>query len=192
MNRSEVKYHNTAIKMYNALFELLEVKNFTSINVKELCEKANINRSTFYGHYDSMSDLLDDAKQYVVNDFFNSFKQNLFVDLDQEGDIEKNTINNYIVPYLTFIKKNKLVFKVFMENLQTFKVDEYHKFLLEKVFIPILTKKGIKDPLTINYISKYYLSGVTAIVMDWINRDCIDDISYMSDIILISSKYTLF
>ena len=32
MNRSEVKYNNTEIKMYTALFELLEIKDFSYLN----------------------------------------------------------------------------------------------------------------------------------------------------------------
>ena len=126
MNRSEVKYNNTEIKMYTALFELLEVKDFSCISIKELCEKAGINRSTFYSHYDSMIDLLDNSKKYVFKNFFNSFKTNLLKDTVPRIDPDKYYIDNFIIPYLNFIKKNKLVFKVFVENLQTFNVDEYY------------------------------------------------------------------
>lgn len=191
MNRSEVKYRNTEVKMYSALFELLETKSFNSINIKELCEKANINRSTFYSHYDSMLELLDDAKNYVLNQFFKSFKINLLNDNIPKNDIENFNINNFIIPYLNFVKENKLVFKVFVENLSTFNADKYYNFLLENVFIPLLSKKGIEDQLAIKYISKYYLSGVTSVVLDWINRNCIDDIDYVSNIIVMCNKYTI-
>ena len=43
MNKTETKYFNTSIKMYNALFELLEHKNFLDITVKELCENNEMN-----------------------------------------------------------------------------------------------------------------------------------------------------
>lgn len=192
MNRSEVKYNNTEIKMYTALFELLEVKDFSCISIKELCEKAGINRSTFYSHYDSMIDLLDNSKKYVFKNFFNSFKTNLLKDTVPRIDPDKYYIDNFIIPYLNFIKKNKLVFKVFVENLQTFNVDEYYNSLVNNVFGPLLLQKGISDKIAIKYISKYYLSGVTSVVMDWINNNCQDEIDYISNIIVMCNKYTIF
>ena len=40
MNKSESKYFNTAVRMDEALLELLEKKDFAYITVKEICEKA--------------------------------------------------------------------------------------------------------------------------------------------------------
>ncbi len=56
--KSENKYFNTAILMDEALISLLEIKAYEFISIKEVCEKAGVNRSTFYLHYENMSDLL--------------------------------------------------------------------------------------------------------------------------------------
>ena len=53
MNKSESKYYNTACLMDEALILLLEKKEYSFITVKEVCEKAGVNRSTFYLHYDA-------------------------------------------------------------------------------------------------------------------------------------------
>ena len=58
MNKSESKYYNTALLMNEALLLLLEKKEYDFITVKEICEKAGVNRSTFYFHYVSIDDLL--------------------------------------------------------------------------------------------------------------------------------------
>lgn len=54
MNKNESKYYNTALLMDEALIQLLEKKEFEYISIKEICEKAGVNRSTFYLHYDRM------------------------------------------------------------------------------------------------------------------------------------------
>ena len=51
MNKSESKYFNTALLMDEALLLLLENKEFEYITIKEICQKAGVNRSTFYLHY---------------------------------------------------------------------------------------------------------------------------------------------
>ena len=56
MNKNESKYFNTALKMDEALLTLLEKKDFDFITVKEICVVANVNRSTFYLHYENTYD----------------------------------------------------------------------------------------------------------------------------------------
>ena len=66
LNRSESKYFNTAVRMDEALIELLETQEFSYISVKSICEKAGVNRSTFYLHYENTSDLLAETLQYIL------------------------------------------------------------------------------------------------------------------------------
>ncbi|MBR5872229.1 MAG: TetR/AcrR family transcriptional regulator, partial [Oscillospiraceae bacterium] len=73
MNKSESKYFNTAIRFDKALLSLIENKPFEYITVSEICEKAKVNRSTFYLHYENTSDLLKETISYVVNDFSSYF-----------------------------------------------------------------------------------------------------------------------
>ena len=69
MNKQESKYFNTASYMDEALLDLLEKKDYDFITVKEVCQKAGVNRSTFYLHYEKMDDLLEETVSYVNNKF---------------------------------------------------------------------------------------------------------------------------
>ncbi|MFK3936855.1 TetR-like C-terminal domain-containing protein [Alkalihalobacillus sp. NPDC078783] len=55
--------------------KLLKVKSISSITVKELCEMADINRSTFYGHYTDPYDLLEKISEEVVDDMYKTLNQ---------------------------------------------------------------------------------------------------------------------
>lgn len=70
MNKSESKYFNTALLMDEALIRLLEVKDYEYITVKEICEKAGVNRSTFYLHYETVNDLLSECLENTKKRFF--------------------------------------------------------------------------------------------------------------------------
>ena len=61
MNKSESKYFNTALRMDEALLALLEEKDLEYITVKELCHRAGVNRSTFYLHYETIDDLVNET-----------------------------------------------------------------------------------------------------------------------------------
>ena len=46
----------TRTAIFNAVFEISADKDLDKISVVELCEKAGINKSTFYLHYTSIDD----------------------------------------------------------------------------------------------------------------------------------------
>ena len=56
LEKGKSKYFNTALKMDEALIAILQKKSLEYITVKEICEKAGVNRSTFYLHYETILD----------------------------------------------------------------------------------------------------------------------------------------
>ena len=57
----------TKSMMKEALLELLEKKPLDKITVKDVCENADVNRSTFYSYYESIEQLLLEIEDDVLN-----------------------------------------------------------------------------------------------------------------------------
>lgn len=185
MNKSEVKFHNTALKMHNALFRLLEKKEFGDISIMELCSEAGVNRSTFYSHYSNTYDLLKEAYTDRLREFFKTYNQSLQNIGNFDATSSAFISPEYLIPYLKFVKDNKGFFKVYMGNLKSFDVDDTYSLLLEKVFLPIYQKNGISNKIVVDYMSKFYLQGITYVVLEWVNRDCADDERFICDVIML-------
>ena len=83
MNKSESKYFNTALRMSEALIALLEEKDLEYITVKEICHQAGVNRSTFYLHYETIADLVNETLEIINQRFLSYFPQ-------QEEDVLGN------------------------------------------------------------------------------------------------------
>ena len=75
MNKSESKYFNTALRMDEALLALLEKKDLEYITVKEICHQAGVNRSTFYLHYETIADLVNETLEMINHRFLAYFPQ---------------------------------------------------------------------------------------------------------------------
>lgn len=58
----------TKMVIRNSLLELLRIKPIAKITVTEICERADINRATFYAHYSDPSDLLHSLEAEVIED----------------------------------------------------------------------------------------------------------------------------
>ena len=57
----------TRMVLKESLIELLKEKRISNISIKEICERADINRSTFYSHYQDQYDLMHQVEQEVLS-----------------------------------------------------------------------------------------------------------------------------
>ena len=58
----------TRMVLKESLIELLKEKRISNISIKEICERADINRSTFYSHYQDQYDLMHQVEQEVLGE----------------------------------------------------------------------------------------------------------------------------
>lgn len=186
MNKSESKYFNTATKMDLALISLLKKKPFEYITVREICETAGINRSTFYLHYETIGDLLNETARYLIDDFLSYFSSDVkaisFNLMDCELDELFFVCDKYLRPYLTYIKDHKEVFGTVLLHVQTFRFEDIYKRMFENIFDPILNRFHYPAENR-KYVMMYYLNGINAIVLEWLKDGCNKSIEEVSEII---------
>ncbi|MGN1227460.1 MAG: TetR/AcrR family transcriptional regulator [Christensenellales bacterium] len=187
MNKSESKYYNTALLMNQALIELLNKKEFEYITIKEICEKAGVNRSTFYLHYETKNDLLSECIENTNEQFvkyFNKSTKDFFDKMKICTNDELILISpEYLNPYLKYIKENKIIHQVAIKHALIMNSTEKFNSLNQHIFKPIFDKFGI-DEKTEHYMIAYYINGIIAIINEWIKNDCKDEMSYIENIII--------
>lgn len=195
MNRFESKYFNTAILMNEALISLLDKKDFKYITIKDICLKAGVNRSTFYLHYQTIDDLLNECSTYITNKFYN-YLNTYISDKNITSKIDFASIENlyfmtpeYLVPYLTFIKENKKLYSTMMNYSTTLKLDKSYNKMFKEIFNPILERFNV-DEYKREYILSFFLSGINSIVRIWLNNDCKEDINKIIEIINTCIRYS--
>ena len=189
MNKSESKYFNTAQLMDEALIALLKKKDFEFITVKEICEKAGVNRSTFYLHYENLGDLLAETTEMINKRFREGYKKT-FIDVSMGSVDDVFLITpEYIKPYLNFVKENKELFKLIHEKPQIFNNQRAFERLYSELFSHILDKFGV-DEKEKPYIFAFYTQGVLAVVMKWVNQGCKEDVDFIMEMITGVVRYS--
>ncbi len=186
MNKNESKYFNTAIKMDEALISLLEKKEFAYITIKEICDVAGVNRSTFYLHYENTSDLLKETTQYILDKHFAYYQVDKKDVLGRLESCEQKELifvtHEYLIPYLTFIKENRRIFKLAIKQFHVMNMEEVYGRMFKYIFEPILMRFRVPEKER-PYVIKFYLTGVFAVVMEWLDRDCKEDMELVMKII---------
>lgn len=182
MNKNESKYFNTAVKMDKAFLTLLEKKDFPYITVKEICEKAGVNRSTFYLHYETLEDLLSESVEYMNEQFLAYMKQDseAFVTNIKECSLDELYLitPKYLTPYLNYIKEHKGLFLTAIKNTGVLRLEESYNKMLKFVLVPILDRYMVPDEIK-KYIIPFYIHGLMAIITQWVKEDCKDTVEHI-------------
>lgn len=100
-----------------AMIELLEEKPLHKIKVTELCEKAGINRATFYNNFEDIYDLYEN----IENEYFENFYQ-----LISSSDLLVSSfeVQRVIVEHVEYVLKNKRLFMIFYRSERCFRLFE--------------------------------------------------------------------
>lgn len=183
MNKSKSKYFNTALLMDQALLLLLEKKDLEFITIKEICQKAGVNRSTFYLHYENIYELLEETIAMLHKEFLSSFQLEHPTAIPSSSQKEAFFLKEeYLVPYLNFVKKNKRVLKTIHNKPATFNAEAAYKAMYEKVFYPALAPFNIPENKKI-YILEYFTRGVASIINKWVDLDCKNSVEEIVEVI---------
>lgn len=187
MNKNESKYYNTALIMDEALLLILEKKDFEFITVKELCKKAGVSRSTFYLHYETMDDLLNEVIKNKNKEFMNYFN-NSSTDINEY--INNKDLNQlmlltpqYLKPFVLYVYENRKLYKLILDRPVLFKSEQNFKNMYKEIFIPIMNCFNIDEKLQ-KYLVNYYCSGITAIINEWLKGDCKESVDEILNIII--------
>lgn len=97
--------------MKQAYLDLMHEKNQSKITVKEICEKAEINRSSFYLHYAEPNDVLKEIEDEAIAEIGNYLRT---IGAQKESDQDAK---NYLISFLKYVKKNEELFRsLLVEN----------------------------------------------------------------------------
>ena len=120
----DLRIEKTERGIKNAFIELRSKKPLEKITVKELCEMACINKSTFYSHYKDIYDLSDSMEDEVVRSITNSISHPEYI-MERPAEFTRELFLAYLSQNaLTMIKE--MVFKEYPE----FRNDEKWNIIL--------------------------------------------------------------
>ena len=137
-NKVDLRVIKTETAIKKAFKDLLIEMPYEKITIKELCEKAVINRKTFYLHYNSIDDVLEQFQEELAAEYFDRIKdfdhianvekmiEIFFLFSEEQGEFYEKILCNYNYDYIHKQTTNKLNVKV-QDNLKSI-----HRFSKEK------------------------------------------------------------
>lgn len=144
----DLRVEKTENAIKNAFLELRAKKALEKITVKELCEKAQINKSTFYAHYQDIYDLSDRMEAEVVKTI-------------TENISASSTVTESLAQFtreltFAFVAQSSLINILFSGNERSHLANRIEESLKENIFERY---PQYRDDLKRNIILSYCIQG---------------------------------
>lgn len=146
----------------NALMDLLKEKgSISKVSVRELCDRAELNRSTFYAHYQEPKDLLYEIETELLDATEEHLKK-----IGQENDIGAH---KYLLSFLQYIKENDKPFRTLLIDAAD---PDFRSRFMQQSIIQFIDNLRIVLPKELEqYIYSYILNGNTGIIIQWVRSN---------------------
>lgn len=169
----------TALK--NSLLLLMNSKDFKAITITDIVRQADLNRGTFYKHYQFKEELLDEVVDDVIKDLVASYlepyeKTEIFVLEDLTASAIK--IFHHVEKHANF----------YILVVQTNILSSFHNRIgneLKQLVLQDFSRHNTFDPdLDKELYASYQANAILGMIVEWINQGFKYSAAYMAEQLL--------
>ena len=177
MKKEDHRIKLTKLMIRKAYAELLKERQDKKITVKDLCERADVNRGTFYSHYKDV----DDLQNQIIGQF-KSLLEDTFIDFLSTVDVENLSTTDFIKGLLKSIYANKDFCEILLYsgNSQSLlsEILDMAKNLVNNFYTKLFKDKSIEE---INFWYNFVAGGAVFVILNWINEEFKEPIDKLSN-----------
>lgn len=160
------KFKDTEQKIEQALLSLSKTGPAHRITVRQICAEAQINRSTFYAHFQDIPDMIHKIGARQIRkllDFFDSSEEDiLLLPVDSAQ----------MLRLLDYIKENRDFFDVLINNNQSSLFTSALSRKWSERADACMQRIGLCDETEMNYYLTFYGAGFLAVLGKWLSGGC--------------------
>lgn len=158
------------------LLLLMSEKSIQNITIRELCDAARINRSTFYNHYGCPADILNEIENSVITDLEEIWKAN--------GAGQNWPLNKRIEALCTYLLENRSLSKLLFRDSDT--NSEFASLLLNASHVLATYDQVfsyVKDPDSKRLMFTFLTNGAYHVIRQWLLEDIPKTPKEMGDLV---------
>lgn len=147
------------------------------ITVREICERADIHRSTFYAHYQDVYDLVEKVEESMSSHLTDSF----FRKLDAHASARE-----CFTELFSFIRSHREFYMYYLsESNKSGVLRLAWDVVRERYDILVAPSEqfGVRNREDMEYHGAFFLLGLTAVVRMWLQKGCPEEPQDLYDLI---------
>ena len=161
--KQDRRVRRTQKLLKDSLVTLMQEKEFKNISVKDITDRADLNRGTFYLHYTDTYHLLEDIEEDVLNDFqemIHSYRHSF----------RRDTLLPVMNPVIDYIAENNTICKVLFENNASVDfLNRFHKLIHENGNEIIQSLFPVRNDEITESFFEFVTYGLIGMLKQWLD-----------------------
>lgn len=156
------RVRKTRSLLLNGLIQLMQEKDVKDISVKELSDLVDINRGTFYLHYNDIYDMLHKIEEELFQEF------NEILDRRLVSETLVDSPKEILQDVFVFLERNHDLAKVMMGPHGDLAFTNHLKNLVKERSMHVLEKAHTSEYS--EYLPSFIVSGCVGVIETWLNH----------------------
>lgn len=174
--KNNLRFRETQIRMETAMLDLMKHLDFEKITVKQICQKAGVNRSTFYAHFIDIYDMLEKMEAHLHEELLKS--------LPASGSPDKMMFSDeLLVFFLQHIRKHQHFYRIALKTRKEFPLKQGFDPMWNQVIKPKCEAAKITSEAEMMYYFVYFQVGFTMLLKRWVDSGCQESASEIAGLI---------
>ncbi|ALN77581.1 TetR/AcrR family transcriptional regulator [Staphylococcus agnetis] len=168
MNKQDLRVLKTQKAFMHAFTELLKTKAFDRITVQDLCDRALVQRSTFYRHYKDKYHLLTCATEHALTRITQEHVSAI------RSDNATLRLEQYIDNLLTYVYDNQVILRHVISHYMH---DEVTSIIYKQVYLAVRQQthaellSGKRLDIDTDVFNHFIAGGLISIMLNWSNQN---------------------
>lgn len=164
-NPEDRRARRTRKLLKESLLELMKEKSFSSISIRDVTDRADMNRTTFYLHYTDTAQLL----QSVVEDLLEDAQE--LIDTHIQETVTDGTVRPVFEPILDFVVEHQTVCTILLENNEASQFTGHLQRLMQHNGAEIVRAWfSPVDDRQLSYLLEFISCGLIGLISEWFRR----------------------
>jgi AcrR family transcriptional regulator len=176
MNQESQRVTETKERLRNAFFDLYEEKKIDRISIKEITDRAQLNRGTFYVYYKDIYDLLENTEDELIAELVSKLR-NLIPRLLREENLDS------FLPPLEFYQRYSKILKILLGTNGDPNFIHKIKTIMKKTLREMLNNEQIPEIPNMEYIMEFVASAQIGIISHWLANNMALPVSDLGEMI---------
>ncbi|MFS0862290.1 TetR/AcrR family transcriptional regulator [Fredinandcohnia sp. 179-A 10B2 NHS] len=153
----------TQMVLKDSLMKLLKEKPISSITIKEICELADINRSTFYSHFSDQYDLLNSIEDEFIEGMVSTLSKYNFSSEEEALQMTVKTLEH--------VAENSDVCQTLLSENSDIHFQKKGMTITQKFIFKNWLTDSSYDKETLEYINLFVVSGTMHVIKNWLANE---------------------
>lgn len=173
----DIRIVKTKQALQQAFFDIIQFKTIDTMSITDLCEVAHINRGTFYRHYKTKDDLVNEIIDLISNEIVQAY----FEPYEQNPELKPATIDSNSIAIFQHIYDYRSFYTIIfgpngsIHNHRIF-YDKMRELMMDALYIEN------KDS-QINHVlfASYQTYAIIGMIIEWVRSDFEYSVAYMNE-----------